>query len=55
MYLCAMLPRPGRTYDDVLGEEPDMAGTDPDEPTTYTDQRGATRWYPEGRGRNVLL
>ncbi len=47
VYLCAMLPRPGRTHDDVLGEEPDMAGPRPDEPTTYTDRPGATHWYPK--------
>jgi Alpha/beta hydrolase family len=47
VYLCAMLPRPGRSHDDVAVDEPDMPGPRATGPTTYTDDRGASRWYPE--------
>jgi Alpha/beta hydrolase family len=47
VYLCAMLPRPGRAHDDVAADEPDMAGPRPTGPTTYTDDRGTSWWYPD--------
>jgi pimeloyl-ACP methyl ester carboxylesterase len=51
VYLCAMLPRPGRGHDDVAAVEPDMFGLWPAEPTTFTDERGATRWYVDAAAR----
>jgi hypothetical protein len=30
-----------------LAEEPDMVLAGPDAPTTFTDENGATRWFPE--------
>jgi pimeloyl-ACP methyl ester carboxylesterase len=47
VYLCAMLARPGRAHDDVAAEETDMFGPPPSGLTTYTDDRGATCWYPD--------
>ena len=46
VYLCAMLPRPGRSHDDVMREEPDMllpgsAGG------SYTNEMGATCWQSQ--------
>ena len=47
VFLCAMLPRPGRSQDEVIGCEPDMVGTPPEGPTTYSDASGASHWYPD--------
>lgn len=49
VFLCAMLPRPGRAHDDVLREEPDMVGPMP-EGGAYTGAGGSTRWHPEAAG-----
>jgi Alpha/beta hydrolase family len=47
VYLCAMLPRPGRTQEDVIAAESDMFGPPLTESAAFTDDRGATRWYPD--------
>jgi pimeloyl-ACP methyl ester carboxylesterase len=47
VFVCAMLPRPGRSHDEILHEEPDMFGSRPPEGGTFTDANGATRWQPE--------
>lgn len=46
VFLCAMLPRPGRMHDEVMREEPDMTLSGP-EGGSYTGADGATRWSPE--------
>jgi len=46
VYLCAMLPRPGRSHDDVLRDEPDMLVPWPSG-GGYEDADGATRWAPD--------
>jgi pimeloyl-ACP methyl ester carboxylesterase len=46
IFLCAMVPRPGRIYDDVLRDEPDMVMSGP-AGGAYVDADGATRWHPE--------
>jgi len=45
IFLCALLPRPGRSQDDVLGDEPDAVV--PTAVGPYVDAQGATRWDPE--------
>ena len=45
-FLCALLPRPGRSHDDVLAEEADMALPGPQD-ATYQSDDGATHWRPE--------
>jgi pimeloyl-ACP methyl ester carboxylesterase len=46
VFLCALLPRPGRAYAAVMKEEPDMALPGPTG-GAYTDEVGATRWHPD--------
>ncbi len=46
VYLCAMLPRPGRAHDSITEVEPDMVLPGPAD-GAYTDATGATRWHPE--------
>jgi pimeloyl-ACP methyl ester carboxylesterase len=46
VYLCAMLPRPGRSHDSVMEDEPDMVLPGPAD-GAYTDETGATRWHPD--------
>ncbi|HEY7811839.1 MAG TPA: alpha/beta fold hydrolase [Nakamurella sp.] len=50
VYLCAMLPRPGRSHDDVLREEPDMFFPWPSG-GGHQDADGATLWAPEATAR----
>jgi pimeloyl-ACP methyl ester carboxylesterase len=47
VFVCAMLPRPGRSHNDVFREEPDMLGSPPADDGAFTDARGATRWRPD--------
>ncbi len=47
VFLCAMLPRPGRSQDDVLGDEPDTIGSPPIQGGASIGTDGATRWDPE--------
>jgi pimeloyl-ACP methyl ester carboxylesterase len=48
VFLCAMLPRVGRTHDEAMAVEPDMVGQwRPADPSTYTDAAGASHWYPD--------
>jgi hypothetical protein len=46
VYLCAMLPRPGRSQDDIIREEPDMVLPGP-EGGPYASTDGATRWHEQ--------
>lgn len=46
VYLCAMLPRPGRSQNDVIREEPDMVLPGPDG-GSYAGPDGATRWHEQ--------
>ncbi len=46
VYLCAMLPRPGRIHDDITAQESDMVLAPPVEGVTVDDQ-GVVRWSPE--------
>jgi hypothetical protein len=46
VFLCAMLPRPGRAHNDVQAEEPDMFLPGP-EGGAFVDPDGATRWQPD--------
>jgi hypothetical protein len=46
VFLCAMLARPGRALDDVLGDEPDMVLPGP-EGGAFEGPDGATRWHPD--------
>jgi pimeloyl-ACP methyl ester carboxylesterase len=47
VFVCAMLPRPGRSHNEVLSAEPDMAGSPSTGDGAFTDARGATRWRPQ--------
>src|SRR5258708_39072568 len=46
VFVCAMLPRPGRAHDDVMRDETDMTV-----PTasggSYEAADGSTRWHPD--------
>ena len=46
VFLAAMLPRPGRTQDEVIGAEPDMVLPGPAH-GAYRGPGGETRWRPE--------
>jgi pimeloyl-ACP methyl ester carboxylesterase len=46
VYLCAMLPEPGRTLDEVMAEQPDMV-LDPPMSGATRDADGVVRWPPE--------
>ncbi len=50
IFLAAMIPRPGKTQDEVLGAEPDMVLPGP-EGGAYQGSDGATRWRPEAAAR----
>jgi pimeloyl-ACP methyl ester carboxylesterase len=45
VFVCAMLPRPGRGHDEVMREEPDMTLAGP-AGGAYAGADGATRWHP---------
>ena len=45
VFLCAMLPRPGRAQNDVLADEPDMVLPGP-EGGAFQGTAGETRWRP---------
>ena len=53
VFVCAMLPRIGRTQDDVISTEPDMflTGT---EGGVYESADGAAHWYPEPAARRFF-
>jgi pimeloyl-ACP methyl ester carboxylesterase len=46
VFVCAMLPRPGRALDDVLKDESDMTLPGP-AGGAYPDADGLTRWHPD--------
>jgi pimeloyl-ACP methyl ester carboxylesterase len=46
VYLCALVPRPGRAHADVMREEPDIVGSAPAR-GAYIDENGASRWRQE--------
>lgn len=46
VFLCAMLPRPGRAYEEVMRDEPDMTLPGP-AGGAYVAADGSTRWHPE--------
>jgi len=46
IFLCAMLPRPGRALDAVMGDEPDMTLPGP-AGGAYATADGSTHWHPE--------
>jgi pimeloyl-ACP methyl ester carboxylesterase len=50
VFLAAMIPRPGKTHDEVLSAEPDMVLPGP-EGGAYQASDGATRWRPEAAAR----
>lgn len=50
MFLAAMLPRPGKTQDEVISAEPDMILPGP-EGGAYRGPVGETRWRPEAAAR----
>jgi pimeloyl-ACP methyl ester carboxylesterase len=45
VFLCAMIPRPGRVYDDVMRDEPDMVLPGP-AGGAYAADDGSVRWHP---------
>jgi hypothetical protein len=53
VFVCAMLPRVGRTQDDVIGSEPDMFLMGP-EGGVYESADGAAHWYPEAAARSFF-
>ena len=53
VYLCAMLPRPGRTQDDVVDDEPEMLMPS-SEGGPYTGDDGASHWRPEDAARRFF-
>ncbi len=53
VFVCAMLPRVGRTQDDVIGGEPDMFLMGP-EGGVYESADGAAHWYPEAAARSFF-
>jgi pimeloyl-ACP methyl ester carboxylesterase len=50
IFLSAMLPRPGKTHDEVLSAEPDMVLPGP-EGGDYQEPAGTTRWRPDAAAR----
>jgi len=50
VFLAAMLPRPGKTHDEVAHTEPDMVLPGP-EGGAYRGSDGAVRWRPEAAAR----
>lgn len=46
VFLCAMLPRPGRVHDEIIRDEPDMTLVGPSG-GAYMAADGSTRWHPE--------
>jgi pimeloyl-ACP methyl ester carboxylesterase len=46
VFLCAMLPRPGRAHDDVMRDEPDMVLPGP-VGGAYPAADGSIHWHPE--------
>ena len=46
VYLCAMLPRVGRTQDDVIEDEPEMLLPGP-QGGPFTGEDGASHWNPQ--------
>ena len=53
VFVCAMLPRVGRTQDDVISTEPDMFLMGP-EGGVYESADGAAHWYPEPAARSFF-
>jgi pimeloyl-ACP methyl ester carboxylesterase len=45
VFVCAMLPRPGRANDDVMRDEPDMVLPGPAD-GAYAAADGSSRWHP---------
>lgn len=50
VFLCAMIPRPGRAHDDVLADESDMLLPGPKR-GAYRGPDGLTRWHPQAAAR----
>jgi pimeloyl-ACP methyl ester carboxylesterase len=50
VFLCALVPRPGRAHDDVADDEPDMTLPGP-EGGAFSGPDGATRWHPDAAAR----
>jgi Alpha/beta hydrolase family len=50
VFLCAMLPRPGKTLDEVLSSEPDMVLPGP-EGGGYQEPAGTVRWRADAAAR----
>jgi len=50
IFLAGMIPRPGKTHDEVMGAEPDMVLPGP-EGGAYRGSDGAVRWRPEAAAR----
>ena len=50
VFLAAMIPRPGKTHDEVVDTEPDMVLPGP-EGGAYRGPDGAVRWRPEAAAR----
>jgi hypothetical protein len=50
IFLSAMLPRPGKTHDEVLSAEPDMVLPGP-EGGAYQEPAGTTRWRADAAAR----
>lgn len=46
VFVCAMLPRPGRVHDDVMRDEPDMVLAGP-AGGAYSAADGSSHWHPE--------
>ena len=53
VYLCAMLPRTGRSQHDVIRDEPEMFLTIP-EGGVYVSRNGAVHWYPQAAARSFF-
>jgi pimeloyl-ACP methyl ester carboxylesterase len=53
VYLCAMLPRLGRTQDEVIDDEPEML-LPSSEGRPYTGDDGASHWRPEDAARRFF-
>ena len=50
VFLAAMIPRPGKIHDEVMGAEPDMVLPGP-QGGAYRGSDGAIRWRPEAAAR----
>lgn len=50
VFLAGMIPRPGKSHDEVVAAEPDMVLPGP-EGGAYQGPDGATRWRPEAAAR----